>query len=446
MNVSFNQISENFATINLAFTEEDYKPAVAKKAKEYAKTIQLKGFRPGKVPPALVLKMYGKSLLADVLNELIADNLDGYIKENKLDVLGNPMPPVDEKEIDWDAQKEFDFTFELGLVPTFEVPNLNSLTVQTYKPVPGEAQINEYINTLQTRFAKVDEVDKVEAGDMVHGDLAQPSSNFITNTTMPLSKMHEEVAPLFVGAEKGATITFELEKAYDHSQVHHVTGTKHGEGPENFGGDWTFAISKITRSVPAELNEEFFAKVFKDGETTTEVAFRQRVYDFLVENYQADGNAYTEEAVKQAILDQVSINLPEEFLKRWLMNQKENKLTLEQLESDLPRYLDDLRWTIIRNRVGEASEIKVDYTDVLEETKIKVAQQFGSMGLNLGEEEIEEYAKRFLSQDKGKNVNAQLESAYFNKIMAHITNQVTLQQEELEADAFRTKIEALYAR
>lgn len=442
MNITLEKNGQVNALLHLNIGEEDYKPRVAKKTRELAATANVKGFRKGKVPPALIQKMYGKGLLVDVLNDMIAEQVDGYIRDNNLPILGNPMPTTGEPQ-DFDAQKEFKFSFELGLVPQFELPAPGELEV--FRPAPGDKEIDNYIDNMRRRFGTMLKPEEVGDADLLAGELAQPERQFITKANLPLNKMNPESKGAFLGKTRGEVVTFELETAFDHQTLHEVTGVHHHHDGDEFGGQWNFTISEISRTSPAELGPDFYGKVFRNEGITEEGAFRQRVSALLTEAYDNDYQYFVENALRKYYLQNTQIELPAEFLKRWLKSQNE-KLSDAQIDEEFPRYLDELKWTLVRNKVGEQLNLEIKHEDVLDHTKDLVRREFAQMGLpNMDEEEVEHFANTHLQQEQGKNYRSMFEKAFYARTLDHLKANAKLNLKEVTAEEFADKVSALMA-
>lgn len=265
--------------------EADYAPKVDEKIKEYSKKASIKGFRPGKVPAGMVKKMYGKGILVDQINEILHEEVNKYIKDNNLHILGEPLPTQEDQEnIDWDNQKEFEFNFELGLLPAFELP-LNTIAVEGYKVELDQATIDQAYEQIQQQFGKTTNPETSEAGDYISGELKQEDGEFTTKTLIPTSKIVNG-ADKFIGVKAGDVITFDLQNAFnnDASAIGHVTGKTKDEAAE-LKGNFTFTVDAINRTEPADFDQDLFDKVFGKDAVTTKEEFDAKVRQVIQENY-----------------------------------------------------------------------------------------------------------------------------------------------------------------
>ncbi|MDQ4140241.1 MAG: trigger factor family protein, partial [Bacteroidota bacterium] len=257
MNITLNQNDTTNANLKVVLQEADYAPKVDEKIKEYTKKAQIKGFRPGKVPAGLIRKMYGKSILAEEINGLLSKSVNDYIKENNLKILGEPLPDeTKQNAIDWDNQKEFEFDFELGILPDFELNPTAGEPVDAYKVELDEETVNQVYEHLQRQYGETANPETSEANDYLSGELRQVEGDFKTTTLLPINKIKKN-QDQFIGVKPGDVITFDLQDVFDQDAgaISHVTGLKKSEAAE-LKGNFEFAVEKINRTTPAELNQE----------------------------------------------------------------------------------------------------------------------------------------------------------------------------------------------
>lgn len=420
--------------LSLKIEAGDLQAPLKKKLNAVAAKAQVKGFRPGKVPVALVEKMYGPSLKVEVINEMIDDSVNGYIKDNSLDILGQPMPSKDTPEFDFESASAYEFKFDIGLAPAFEIPAFDSITVNTYKPRVDDARVEEFIQELLERFGETTNPDKAEQGDFIYGLLAKEDGTWNTKTAIPTNKLTDAGKKAFIGSEKEQTISFDLASAFDAHELRHVTGLDK-EGVAAISGTYTFHVENINRTSKGTLNEEFYKKVFPREEVSDAEAFKALIRENLVKGSEADAKNFQITAVRQTVTKSVAIDLPAEFLKRWFLSQKDNKVTAEQLDRDWHLYERDLKWTLISNKIAEKADFKISREEMEEVAKDQIRSQFAQYGLPIDDEDLlSEYAKQYLSDNKGKNVREMYEEAFARKVIDHITSQVNIVEAEATSE------------
>ncbi|XWW44762.1 trigger factor [Fibrella sp. USSR17] len=449
MDIALEKASDTNASLIITLKPEDYKAEVDKKLKQYGKQVSLKGFRPGHVPAAVVQKMYGKGILVEEVNGLLSKSVTNYIRENKLQVVGDPMPNREEADaIDWDSQNEFKFSYELGLASDFDVDMSALGSVNRYEIEAGEKEVNETIENLRTQFNSHQHAEEAAEGDTIFGELKQLNAPegaeaFVTKTALPLAKVAPDALGTFLGKKKGETVTFVMEAAFpDEKERALATGAKK-EDAGNLTGEFSFTIEDVTRHAPADLNQEFFDKVLGVGAVSDEETFRAKVKEIIGQNYGRESENLLRNDIEQALLDNILISLPDEFLKKWLLEMNEGKFTAEQIEEQYPDFTKSAKLQLIKNRVAEKNDINVSFEEVMGATRQMVRDQFGFAGSDGGEmdETIEKIAKNYLMDEKnnGQNYTQTFNRVFDDKVIEFIKSQLTVVDQTISLDEFRER-------
>ncbi len=439
MEVLLEKNSPTTASLKITLVPEDYKPKVDKSIKDYSKRANIKGFRPGKVPTQVINRMYGKGILIDEINHLLSHAVSEYIRDHKLPVVGDPLPNAQKaEEIDWDTQTEFVFEYDLGLATDFVVDFEKVEGVTNYTINADEKELNKTIEELRERFASNINPEEAADGDMLYGELLQESSEFATKTAIPTKQLKEESKAAFLGAKKGDVLTFDIQQTFlDESAVAHVTGKKKTEAAE-LSGEFRFTVEDITRTEPAELNPEFFAKVLGGVDTVeTEVEFREKVMAIITDNYSREAEALLRRDTEEALLKSVPIELPEEFLKTWLERTNEGKFTREQIDEEFEGFARSLRLSLIRNRVAESHDLKVEPGELLEYTRNMVKAQFGLNGDEEAmRETVDKIAQGYLMDKERDNYTQVFQQVFDNKVYELIRGAVSKEDKTIEVSEF----------
>ncbi|MCC9166144.1 trigger factor [Pontibacter harenae] len=436
MNITLNQTDSTNAQLKVVLEEADYAPKVDQQVKEYSKKAQIKGFRPGKVPAGLVKKMYGKSILVEQINKLLQDEISKYIRENDVKLLGEPLPEPDQEQIDWDNQKEFEFNYQVGLLPDFNLPLDKS--VEGYTVELDQKTIDEAYENLRRQFGQTTNPEASEKGDFISGELKQVDGEFQSNTLIPTNRVVKGLDQ-FIGVKEGDVIRFDIRKTFgdDNAALAHVTGLSK-EVTADLNGEFEFTVEKINRTEPAELNQELFDKLFGKDEVTTEEDFDAKIRETISENYQQEANNLLSRRIMNSLIDNIEVELPTEFFKRWLQVTNEGKLTAEQIEENFDSYVRELKWSMIKNKVVAENELKVTNEEVVNSTKEKMLQQF-----NMPEvpeelvESINNYANQFLQQDNGRNYINEYEQLLAEKVLEVLKEKVTVVEKTISSEDFR---------
>ncbi|MFD2933887.1 trigger factor [Spirosoma flavum] len=446
MDITLEKASDTNASLKITLTPADYKPEVDKKLKDYGRKVQLKGFRPGHVPASLVQKMYGKGILVDEINSMLSKTVSQYIRENKLQVVGDPVPDREQADaIDWDSQSDFAFSYTLGLASEFDIDFSDLPSVTQYEIQAGEAEIDSTIADLQQRFHTHGHGEEVSDGDTIYGELKAVDGEFSAKTAFPMNQMADDAKGQFIGKKKGDVVTFVLEQAFpDEKSRANATGVKKEEAAE-LTGEFTFEVDDITRHEPAELNQEFFDKVLGIGAVTDEEQFRVKVAEIIKGNYGRESAQLLRLDIEKTLIDNTPILLPDEFLKNWLLEVNEGKFTPEQIDEQYDDFTKSVKLQLIKNKIAEKADIKVEFDDVLAVTRVMVSEQFGFMG---GEDEemnktIDRIARNYLTDEKnnGQNYTNTFNRVYDDKVIEYAKTQLTTVTQDIMVDEFKALVE-----
>jgi trigger factor len=446
VDITLEKASDTNASLKITLTPADYKPEVDKKLKDYSRKVQLKGFRPGHVPASLVQKMYGKSILVDEINSMLSKTVSDYIREHKLQVVGDPVPNREQADaIDWDNQTDFAFSYTLGLASEFDIDFSDLPSVTQYEIQAGEAEINSTIADLQQRFHTHTHGEEVAEADTIYGELKQVAGEFSAKTAFPMDKMADEAKGQFVGKKKGDEITFVLEQAFpDEKARANATGVKKEEAADLMG-EFIFAIDDITRHEPAELNQEFFDKVLGAGAVTDEEQFRTKVAEIIRGNYGRESAQLLRLDIEKTLIDNTPILLPDEFLKNWLLEVNEGKFTPEQIDEQYDDFTKSVKLQLIKNKIADKADIKVDFEEVMEVTRQMVREQFGFMGSEDDEmnKTIDRIARNYLMDEKnnGQNYTSTFNRVYDDKVIEYAKTQLTVVTQDITVDEFKALVE-----
>lgn len=446
MNISLNKAGDLEGRLTVAVSPADYAEKVAAKLKDYRKKASIKGFRPGMVPVALVKKLYGQSALVDEINHLLGHAVSDYIKENKLNLVGEPLPAVDEADaIDWEKDTEFTFHYDLGFHGDFTVDLAKIKAIASYEIKADKKEIEETIENLKKQFGDQTHPESVEDRDLVFGTFTQ--GDWVEKSAIPMHAINDKSKKVFIGAKKEDTLKFAIDKVFvDAKALALATGKKEDEVAD-LTGEVSFVVEDITRQVPSELNVAFYDKVLGAGKATDEKSFREQVETIVTENYKREADYLLRIDAEKAILEQVKIALPEAFLRTWLIRINEGKFTAEQIDQDFDNVKKDMRWNLIKNEIAEKFDVKVEYAEVVEKAKEMVRSQFGGYlssnepGI---EEMIEKIAMGYLS-DKSKSDNFMnlYNQAFADKVSTAIVENIPHKVTKIEVDKFKAIAAAL---
>ncbi|SKB60213.1 trigger factor [Dyadobacter psychrophilus] len=438
MEVVLEKNSPTLASLKVTLTKDDYQPKIDKTIKDYSKKVNLKGFRPGKVPSHVIQRMYGKSILVDEVNNLLSTAVSSYIRENKLQVVGDPVPNREKAaEVNWDSPSELEFIYDLGVATDFEVNFSDLPAVKRYTINVDDAELSKTIESLRERFAENIHPEVSEEGDMIFGELKQESSEFTTRTAIPTKQVKADTLAKFIGVKKGDEVVFDIQNTFsDEAAIAHVTGKKKEDVAE-LSGDFTLVVEDVTRSAASELNQDLFDKVLGVGQVESEEQFNEKLLEIIKGNYERETEALLRRDIENALLDSIAIELPGDFLKDWLERTNEGKFTREQIEDQFEDFKKSLKLSLIKNKVADRESVKVEYPEILEFTRNMVKGQFGIYGDDESmKETIDRVAQGYLADKERDNYTNVFNQVFDNKVMEIIRSQVSTDEQTIEVSEF----------
>lgn len=436
MEITLDKINKNEGLIKISLLENDYQPVVTQKIKEFSKKAVIKGFRQGKVPIGLVKQMYGKSILLEELNKILSDKLNTYLRASDLQFLGEPLPKEDES-IDLDNQKDFVFQYQIGFANEFDLPIDAKLKIDKPTIKVDDKVINETIENLRKQFGNPSNPEKSAEGDTLYGHIHNADGSVDQEIAIDLGDADKSYVKKLSGLSIGDTLDIEPKKLYkDSHKLHHQLRISHDDF-EAMKGTLHFHVKGINRTVPAELNQELFDKTFGPNEVTNEGEFRVKVKEAISQNYKNEEDQYFDYSVREMLIEKAKIDLPDSFLKMWLMKTNQN-ITPEILEKEFDSYSKELKWSLVRNKIAKQQDLKVENEEVVAEAKALIRKQFGQAGLMGGlEDRMDDFANNYLQAENGENYMKVYNQVMSNKVFDYIKGQITIKEKAVSVDEFR---------
>jgi len=443
MNITQEKTSNLNAVVKIKIVPADYTERVEKAIKDQAKKAQLPGFRKGMVPAAHIKRMYGKSILVDEINNLLNDTLGKYITDEKLEVLGQPLPKMDdEREFKWDNTDEFEFDYELGLAPAFDV-NISSKDKFTQYVVKADQEtLESRIKNIRRSYGKMTNPEVSAADDVLYTELTQLSPDGsvfeggITSTaTVRLDQVKDKkILKSLIGLKKDDEVTIDIQKTFEDAVVIAKALNISEEDAVEVKSDFKLLVKNVNRLEEADLNQEFFDKLFGEGTVTDEAGFRAKITEEVESMFKQDADRKLSNDIYEQLLSKHNFELPDEFLRRWLKATNE-KLTDEELAEGYDDFAKNLKWTLIENKIIKDNNIEIKYEDVVQAAKAKLDMQFRMYSPSpLPEDQLAQYAVQFLQQKE--NANQVFEEVKALKTFEQIKSVATLEQKEIDYDKF----------
>ncbi len=445
MNVSLKNIDAVSGIVKLEIVKADYAEQVEKSLRNFRQKANVPGFRKGMVPMGMVKKMYGKHVLVEEVNKLVSENLFSYIRENKLNILGEPMPNESEqKPINFDTQEDFEFCFDVALVPEINITLSKGDKLPYYEVAIDDEMLNQQIDAYTANFGTYDKADEVEEKDMVKGTVAElengsPKEGGIVveeAVLMPAYMKDEAEKAKFVGAKVNSVVVFNPNKAYDGAEVEIASFLKvDKEAVAGITGDFSFEITEITRHQKAEMNQELFDKVFGEGVVTSEEEFKSKIKEALTDQFTPQSDyKFLLDAREVLVQKAGEMKFADDMLKRWLVAANENT-TAEKVEEDFPKMIEDLKYQLIKENLVKSNNLKVEDADIEAFAKRVAQAQFAQYGmLSVPEDVLANYAKDMLKNKQTlQNI---IDRAVEEKLAAWLKEQVELDVKEVSTEEF----------
>jgi trigger factor len=441
LEITLDKHSSNQASIKIKLEEADYQSKVDAKVKDYAKKANIKGFRPGKAPIAMVKNLYGTSVLVDEINNILSTSLNDYIKQQEFRLLGDPLPVLEAAEgIDWKKQKEFEFEYKIGFLENLTVQVDDAIQAKTYLLEVDEKEINDAVSNLRRQYGKMTNPEVSQENDFIYGDLKSEDGSFEKTLSLPLSKLNEDAVKDFVGLKKDDEVKFDPKKAIK-EDLAEVLNLEEEEAAA-ISGEYIFTVQNINRTEDAEMNQEFFDKVFGQDQVASEEEFFNKAKEILQENYNKEARVFSEEKIKDVVVEHANIDLPEQFLKEWLARTNEGKVSDEDIEREYPLYAKQMTWTLIANKIAEDNDLKVEHEDILEKTKEMIREQLGASGLGSQmEDSMDMFAENYLQGKDGQNYMQMHTSAQNDKVLDFVKEKISVTEEKISVEDFKKLLE-----
>jgi len=444
MNVHRKEIDALNGVLTVEIEQVDYSQKVKTSLEKYRKTAKIPGFRPGHIPLGIIEKRFGKAVLAEELNALANDGVYNYIKENNLEILGNPIPSnSNEMEGSFDNPGTFKFSFEIGMSPSFDYQSVLKKGVEYNTVRVDEKLVTQQIEDIQRRYGKMMGVDAVGEKDLVMGTFSALNSDgtikeggISHSTTLSIEFIENKAAKkLLIGKGKDATFTL------DPSIVSKDDADKAsllGLSTETLPGQdvmFEFKITDIKRMELAELNTELFGKLFQDGEITDETGLRARVQKDLEQMFERDADRLMTRKVYDQLMANVSMVFPETFLKRWIKMSASSPIADDEIEKEFEAYLKSLKWQLIQTKIFKDSDTKLVYEEVLAFTKGLIISNYAQYGLPAPEDkELEASARELLT--KKEQANSIYDQLAEEKLTQYFKANASLKMKPLSYDDF----------
>lgn len=451
MNIARKDIDATSAIITMNIVKADYEEAVEKTLRKYRQKANVPGFRPGNVPMGMVKKMFGKAAMADEINNIISEKLLAYIKDNNIQILGEPLPnKTEQKEVNFDTQDEFEFKFDIAIAPENKLVLNDKISAPYYEIEVSDEMINNEVKASQDRFGSYEEAQDVVESDVVKGDIVEMRTKTKEKedgikaeeaVLCPKYMKDEDQKALFVGAKVGSSVSFNPKKAYgNEGEIASLLKIKK-EDAANVDADFKFTIKSVTRFKSAELNQDLFNKSFGEGVVKSEAEYKARIAEGIKESLAMNSDYRLMLDAQKALAEAAygNVAFPDAFLKRWVSETNE-KVSAEELEEQYPMMLNDLKWQLTKNKIATENNVKIEEGDMISFAKKTAQAQFAQYGMSsVPEDVLENYAKEMLK--KKESAQQIVERVLDEKVLDVVKSKIKLDTKKVTIEEFNKLFE-----
>ena len=435
MNVTKNQIDDLNIELTIAISAEDYAEKEKKRLSAYRKNADFKGFRKGMVPASIVKKLYGDQALYEAINSVIGEQLDKFIKDNNLNILGEPLPSESQKENEWKSGNDFEFKFDLGLSPAIDIELGKDDKLTRHKIEVSPKAVADTKAEMLRQYGSLQEGEAAGEEDYVIADFRQ-GDKASEGAYVAVSKVEGDAKAKFVGAKSGDTFDVNVNEAFvnetDRSSMLKVSKDELAA----LDPVWNVTVVNVKTFVPAEENQETYEKIFGEGVVKTAEEFEAKVTERIQNSYNQESDYKLSQDIQAYLVKKADVKLPEAFLKRWLYENKKEKFTMEQVEKDFDAFLKDFRWQLVREFLMKKFDLKIDDKDMLDAAKGFAAYQYAMYGMpNVPEQLLSEAAVELL-KDERRHRNL-VESVESEKVISAVKEVITISNRKITEEKFR---------
>lgn len=443
MNISLQNVDSVSAVLTVQIEKADYQEKVEKALKTLRQKVNMPGFRKGMVPAGLIKKQYGVSVLAEEIDKLLQEKVFEYIRENKVNMLGTPLPK--ENQVNFETEENFEFSFDIALAPEFNVELSANDSVDYYDINVTDEMVDQQVKMYTQRTAKYEKVEDYQDNDMLKGLLAELDENGNTKeggvqvegaVMMPVYMKNDEQKAIFNGAKTNTVLVFNPSVAFDNNEAELASLLKlKKEEVADHKGNFSFQIEEITRMIPGELTQELFDQVLGEGKAHNEEEFRAQIKETIAKQFEADSDYKFLIDVRTYLTNKIGkLEFPDALLKRIMLDDNKEKGE-EFVAENYEKSLEELTWHLIKEKLVAANDIKVEQGDLTNMAKEATRAQFAQYGMiNVPEELLENYSKEMLK--KQESVEALLNRVVESKLSETLKGQVTLNHKAVSAEEF----------
>jgi trigger factor len=442
MNITQENIDELNAVLKIEVTQNDYNATVQNALKKQQKKASMPGFRPGKVPFGMIKKMYGASIKVEEINSLVGANITRYISDQKLNILGQPLP-IESQVLDWASQSDFSLQYEVGLAPDFELKLSSKDKFTYYNVVPDGKIIDNYVDEITMRYGKVSNPTEVGGKDMVAIDIIEvvggevKEGGYAGMVTIGVDKItNEDIKKELIGKNLGDKLSFDVKTIGKDLAESAAILNIDKITIEDAGDEFEIEVGTISRMEAAEINQDLFDKVYGKDTVKTKEEFLVKVKEEAKGMLGDQGKGKLKSDMIEYFLEKIKFELPDTFMKKWLVVSSEGKLNQQTVEGDYENYRKSIKWQLIENKFIQENDLKVENEEVVEKAKEMITANFKQYGQEVPQDQLDMYAQNILSKEEEKR--RLYDDLFYDKIIELVKDKCKVKEEEIGYEEFVT--------
>lgn len=435
MRVTKKQNDDLNIELTVSIAAEDYAPAEKKKLNELKRNADIKGFRKGMAPMSLIQKFYGEDVLVNVINDIVTEKLNGYIKKNNLRVIGEPLGSEKQPELEWKSGNDFKFVFDLGLAPEVNIDVTKEDTVPYYNITATDEGKAEMRKNLLMQYGGLEEVETPSEESYVYLDLEQGEKK-IENAYVSMRDLTEAYKTAFLGYKAGSEFNFNVNDAFESEADRAAVLKVKKEELAGMDPEFKATVVNVKTFAPAPATAETFDKIYGEGKVKTEEEFDAQIAKDLASNYTQEADYRVTKDIRNYFVEKANLALPEEFLRRWLFAVNKKNMTVDQIAAEFPAFVEDYKWQLVRAFLMEKYDIKINEKDIEEAAMAFAAYQYAMYGMaNVPEEYLKDAAQRIMSDER--QVSRLEEQVEDQKVFGAVKPEITLKKKKISLEKFR---------
>ncbi|MBQ0123392.1 MAG: hypothetical protein KBS58_00915 [Bacteroidales bacterium] len=435
MKVSQKKVDDLNLTVSISIEKPDYEEARKKKLNEFRRSADIKGFRKGMAPMSLIEKLHGGQALAESINAIVSDQLNKFIESKKLKVLGEPLPSEKDDKNDWDNPDKFTFSFDIALAPEVKVTVSADDKIPYYTVTTSAKALADYKKGLLKQFGQLESGKKAGAEDFIIADLTAGDQK-LESSYIALRTMEDDVKAKFVGLKKGDELDVEIAKAFPNEADRAAMFKVKKDELPTLAPVWHLVVKDVKTFVDAPMTQATFDQIFGEGVVKDEKDFNAKAKERLQGEYAQEGDYRFMIDAKEYFINKAALNLPDAFMKRWLLTANEGKFTMEQIEKEYDLFAKDFRWNMIRGKIMKDAKLKVTKEDVMKEAMKLAAYQFSMYGMqNVPQEHLTKFAEQMLSDSQ--QAERIVEKVEDDLVLDYIKKNATIENKKISLEKMR---------